>query len=174
MDHKKINKEIRSPEIRLIDSQGNMKGIVSTQEALRAAYYEDLDLIEISPNADPPVCKIGDYGKMRYELMKKESEEKKKNKRLPSKEVKFNMGIAEHDYQVKINHIRKFIEYGNSVKVVCQARGRNKAHSKEYMPQFSEKIIDATSDIALLNGKIEMKDSSYDFSLIPKASKQKT
>lgn len=124
-----MNERIRSKEVRLIDGNGENKGVVPTSEALRMAQEEDLDLVLINPNQEPPVAKIMNYGKYRYELEKKAKEAKKKQHTVEVKEVKVRYKIDTHDYQVRIKSIKKFLEQGNKVKVVVMLRGREMQHS---------------------------------------------
>jgi len=125
-----MNEKIRSKEVRLIDSTGENVGIVATSKALAMAEEENLDLIIISPNQEPPVAKILDYGKYRYENEKKLKEAKKKQHSVEIKEVKVRYKIDTHDYQVRIKNIQKFISQGNKVKVVVMLRGREMQHSQ--------------------------------------------
>ena len=123
-----MNEEIRAPQVRLIDHDGEMQGVMSTREALRRAFDVGLDLLEISPNADPPVAKILDFGKYKYEVQKKKNEAKKKQKVIEIKEIKVRPNIDENDYQVKMRAMRSFIEEGDKVKVTLRFRGREMAH----------------------------------------------
>jgi translation initiation factor IF-3 len=123
-----VNEEIRAPQVRLIDHDGEMQGVMSTREALRRAFDVGLDLLEISPNADPPVAKILDFGKYKYEVQKKKNEAKKKQKVIEIKEIKVRPNIDENDYQVKMRAMRSFIEEGDKVKVTLRFRGREMAH----------------------------------------------
>lgn len=141
---------IRSPEIRLIDHEGNNHGVVDPRDAVRMAEEAGLDLVEISPNADPPVCKIMDFGKYKYESQKKANEAKKKQKVIEIKEVKFRPNIDSHDYDVKMRNVTKFLEGGDKVKVTLRFRGREMAH-QEIGRELLEKIA---GDIDGL-GKIE-------------------
>lgn len=131
------NWEIKCPEVRLIDEEGNQLGITNIKEARQRAEDVGLDLVEISPNAKPPVCKIMDYGKYCYELGKKEKEAKKKQKQIDVKEVKFTYKIGEHDYQTKLRNCIRFLKKGNKVKVSMFFRGREKAHIS-----LGEKLLD--------------------------------
>lgn len=124
-----MNERIRSREVRLIDDQGENHGVVSTLEALKMAQAVDLDLVVISPNQEPPVAKIMDYGKYKYELEKKAKEAKKKQHTVEIKEIKIRYKIDTHDYDVRIKNIKKFIAQGNKVKVVVMLRGREMQHS---------------------------------------------
>jgi translation initiation factor IF-3 len=127
-DGPRVNEQIRVEKVRLIDAEGNQVGVVSTREALAAADEAGLDLVEISPNAEPPVCKILDYGKYKYEMQKKAAEARKKQKIVDIKEVKLRPGIEDHDYQVKMRNARRFLEEGDKVKVTLRFRGREMAH----------------------------------------------
>lgn len=125
-----MNEQITSPEVRLIDSEGNQAGIVSTREALRVAEEADLDLVEISPTAKPPVCKVMDYGKYLFELSKKQAEAKKKQKNFQVKEIKFRPTTEEGDYQVKLRNLTRFLGNGDKVKVTLRFRGREMVHQE--------------------------------------------
>ncbi len=124
----RVNEEIRSPQVRLIDESGEMAGVMTAREAQQRAYSAGLDLLEISPNAEPPVVKILDYGKFKYEQQKKRNEAKKKQKVIEIKEIKVRPNIDENDYQVKMRAMKSFIEEGDKVKVTLRFRGREMAH----------------------------------------------
>src|SRR6202045_706966 len=124
------NTEIDSRSIRLIDADGEMVGVVSLREGLDMAAEVGLDLVEVSPNADPPVCKILDFGKFKYEAQKKKNEARKKQKVIEVKEVKLRPSIDDHDYAVKMRSMNKFIEEGDKVKVTMRFRGRELAHQE--------------------------------------------
>jgi translation initiation factor IF-3 len=127
-DGPRVNEEIRVPQVRLIDQDGEMQGVMSARDALLRAYAVGLDLLEISPNADPPVCKILDFGKFKYEQQKKKNEAKKKQRVIEIKEVKVRPNIDENDYQVKLRSMKSFIDEGDKVKVTLRFRGREMAH----------------------------------------------
>jgi translation initiation factor IF-3 len=127
-DGPRVNEEIRSVQVRLIDQDGEMQGVMSARDAMLRAFSVGLDLLEISPNADPPVCKILDFGKYKYELQKKKNEAKKKQKVIEIKEIKVRPNIDENDYQVKMRAMKSFIEEGDKVKVTLRFRGREMAH----------------------------------------------
>jgi len=127
-DGPRVNEEIRIPQVRLIDQDGEMQGVMSAREAMQRAFAVGLDLVEISPNADPPVCKILDFGKFKYEQQKKKNEAKKKQKVIEIKEIKVRPNIDENDYQVKMRAMKSFIEEGDKVKVTLRFRGREMAH----------------------------------------------
>ena len=127
-DGPRVNEEIRIPQVRLIDQDGEMQGVLTVREAMQRAFAVGLDLVEISPNADPPVCKILDFGKFKYEQQKKKNEAKKKQKVIEIKEIKVRPNIDENDYQVKMRAMKSFIDEGDKVKVTLRFRGREMAH----------------------------------------------
>ena len=129
-DGPRVNEEIRAPQVRLIDQDGEMQGVMSAREACSGRRRVGLDLLEISPNADPPVVKILDFGKYKYELQKKRNEAKKKQKVIEIKEIKVRPNIDENDYQVKMRAMKSFIEEGDKVKVTLRFRGREMAHQE--------------------------------------------
>lgn len=126
----KINYQIKAPKIRLIDDEGNMLGVFSTKEAIQKAEAAGLDLVEVSPNADPPVCKILDYGKYKYQAQKKKAEAKKNQKIVELKEIQISPTIDDNDYNVKLRNARRFIEDGNKVKVTLRFKGRQITHNE--------------------------------------------
>ncbi len=129
-DGPRINDDIRVPQVRLIDQHGEMQGVMTAREALIRAYDVGLDLVEISPNAVPPVCKILDYGKYKYEQQKKANEARKKQKVVEIKEIKVRPNIDDHDYDVKMRQMKTFISEGDKVKVTLRFRGREMAHQE--------------------------------------------
>ena len=136
-----INEEIRDKEVRLIDVDGNQIGIVPIKKALDLAYERNLDLVKVAPNAKPPVCRIMDYGKYKYELAKKEKEAKKKQKIINVKEVRLTPSIEEHDLKVKAKRANEFLQNGDRVKVSVRFRGRELGHTeigKEVLMKFAE------------------------------------
>ena len=147
-----INEEIRDREVRVIGSDGNQLGIMPTAKALEMAFGQNLDLVKIAPQATPPVCKIIDYGKYRYELARKEKEAKKKQKTIEIKEVRLSPNIDTNDLNTKVGAARKFITKGDKVKVTLRFRGREMAHmnsSKYILDEFAESLSDiATVDKA--------------------------
>ena len=127
-DGPRVNEDIRVPQVRLIDQDGEMLGVMSARDALMRAFEAGLDLLEISPNAVPPVCKITDFGKFKYEQQKKANEARKKQKTVEIKEVKVRPNIDDHDYDVKMRAMKSFIGEGDKVKVTLRFRGREMAH----------------------------------------------
>lgn len=132
-DGPRINRDIRAPRVLLIDAEGEKQGEMPIEAALEAAEEAGLDLVEISPNADPPVCKILDYGKFKYQAQKKKAEAKKKQKTSELKEIKIRPNIDIHDYQVKSKAITRFFEDGDKVKITVRFRGREMAHQERGM-----------------------------------------
>ena len=128
-----INDGIQAATVRLIGADGEQVGVVSREDALRHAAEAGLDLVIVADNADPPVCKVMDYGKYRYEEQKKKNEARKKQKIIDVKEVKLRPGIDEHDYQIKMRSMRKFLDEGDKVKVTMRYRGRELAHQDRGM-----------------------------------------
>ena len=129
-DWPRVNEEIRAQQVRLIDQDGEMQGVMTARDAQSRAYSVGLDLVEISPNAEPPVVKILDYGKFKYEQQKKKNEAKKRQKVIEIKEIKVRPNIDENDYQVKMRAMKSFIEEGDKVKVTLRFRGREMAHQE--------------------------------------------
>ncbi|HAD73169.1 MAG: translation initiation factor IF-3 [Candidatus Puniceispirillaceae bacterium] len=128
VDGPRINSAIRTSSVRCIDPEGNQMGILATDEALRKAAEFGMDLVEIQPNAEPPVCKILDYGKYKFQAQKRASEARKKQKIIEVKEIKLRPNIDSHDYDVKMRAVRKFLDGGDKVKVTLRFRGREMAH----------------------------------------------
>ena len=140
-----INEQIRDKEIRLIGEDGEQLGIMSTREAMKLAAEAELDLVKIAPTAKPPVCKIIDYGKYKYELTRKEKEAKKKQKTVDVKEVRLSPNIDTNDLNTKVNNAKKFIQKGNKVKVTLRFRGREMAHvqnSRHILDDFAESLAE--------------------------------
>ena len=140
-----INEQIRDREIRLIGSNGEQFGIMSAREAMKLAEEAELDLVKIAPNAKPPVCKIIDYGKYRYELARKEKEAKKKQKTVEVKEIRLSPNIDINDLNTKVNAAKKFLSKGNKVKITLRFRGREMAHiaqSKHILDDFAKEVED--------------------------------
>ncbi len=135
MQHR-INGEVNAREVRLIGTDGEIIGIMSGREALKMAEEADTDLVEISPNATPPVCRLMDYGKFKYQEQKKAAEARAKQKIIQVKEIKLRPGTDENDYQVKMRNIKRFIEDGDKVKVTLRFRGREMAHQEIGMRQL--------------------------------------
>ena len=146
----RVNDRIRAPEIRLIGPDGQNVGVVKPEKALALAEQIGLDLVEISPNATPPVCKIMDFGKFKYEQQKRESEARKKQKTIEVKEVKFRPNTDKHDYDVKMKNVFRFLENGDKVKVTLRFRGREMAH-QNLGRELLERVAEDVKEI----GKVE-------------------
>ena len=162
-----INEQIRDKEVRLIGADGEQLGIVSSKEAQKLADEAGLDLVKIAPTAKPPVCKIIDYGKYRYEQARKEKEAKKKQKTIELKEIRLSPNIDTNDLNTKINSAKKFIEKGNKVKVTLRFRGREMAHmnqSKYILDDFAE----ALADVAVVEKAPKVEGSSIGMVLAEK------
>ena len=145
-----INEQIRDKEVRVIGEEGQQLGVMSPKDAMKLAREAEVDLVKIAPYAKPPVCKLVDYGKYKYELVRKEKEAKKKQRTIEVKEVRLSPNIDVNDLNTKCNSARKFIEKGDKVKVSLRFRGREMAHidsSKHILEDFAEKL----SDIAVVD-----------------------
>lgn len=143
----RVNKEIRAREVRVIDQNGEMLGVMSTYDAIGKAYDAKMDLIEVSPNAEPPVCKIGDYGKLKYQKQKKANISKKKQKTVDIKEVKMTVNIGRGDFETKLKNAVKFLEKENKVKFSIRFKGREITHP-ELVDEMLTEIIETTKEIA--------------------------
>ena len=126
----RVNEQIEAEKVRVVNADGEMVGVISKEEGIEIGFEAGLDLVEVSPNADPPVCKVLDYGKYKYEAQKKANEARKKQKVIDVKEIKMRPGIDEHDYQVKMRSVRRFLDEGDKVKMTIRFRGREMAHQE--------------------------------------------
>jgi translation initiation factor IF-3 len=140
----KINEQIKAKEVRVIDSRGQMIGVMTVADGIKKAQEVDLDLIEVSPNANPPVCKISNFGKMKYEIQKKAADAKKKQKVVELKEIKMTINIGKGDYDTKIRHTNEFIEKGNKVKISIKMKGREITH-RDLAEKMMQNILLDTS-----------------------------
>ncbi len=154
-----INEQIRDKEVRLIGSDGEQLGIMSARDAQMKAKDEGLDLVKISPNAKPPVCKIVDYGKYRYEQMRKEKERRKNQKTIDVKEIRLSPNIDVNDLMTKAKQARKFLTKGDKVKVALRFRGREMAH-KDVGKEVLDRFFDELSDIATIDKPAKMEGRS--------------
>ncbi|MEM4260700.1 MAG: translation initiation factor IF-3 [Candidatus Woesearchaeota archaeon] len=168
----RINNEIFAKEIRVVDEQGKMLGIMTRNEALKIAEEKELDLIEIAPQAKPPVCKIIDFGKYQYELQKKEKHQKKQQQQQQMKEIRFKWRVDVHDFNFKVRHARNFIEEGNKVKASVIFRGREITH-QEIGIQLLERFVSALEDIAKVDQQIKSEGKSISVILAPDKTKKK-
>lgn len=162
-----INEEIRDKEVRLIDENGEQLGVVSGKDAIKLAMEKNLDLVKIAPQSKPPVCKIMNYGKYRFDQIKKEKEAKKKQKTMEVKEVRLSPNIDEHDLNTKLKNAAKFLEKGDKVKVSVRFRGREMTHTeigKEVLNQFAQGI----SEVGAIDKAPKMEGRSMVMFLMPK------
>jgi len=150
VDEPRINREINVPSVRLVDQNGNMVGVVAIAEALTMADRAGLDLVEISPNAEPPVCKILDFGKYRYEIQKKANEARKKQKVVVVKEIKLRPVIDKHDLEIKMRNVMSFLAEGDKVRITLRFRGREMDHT-----DLGMKIINQVQETLAEHAKIE-------------------
>lgn len=168
----KVNREIRAPKVRVISSTGEQIGVLALYEALAKAEQEGLDLVEISAGSNPPVCKIINYGKFRYDQTKREKESKKTQHQVKIKEIKLKPNIGLHDLDTKMEHAREFLEKGNKVKVTCTFRGREMAH-----PELGEKLMrkfcEDLEDIATPEAPLKLFGRLLIVVLAPGAKKKK-
>lgn len=162
-----INEQIRDREVRVVSESGEQLGVMPTKEAMKLALEAELDLVKIAPTAKPPVCKIIDYGKYRYELTRKEKEAKKKQKTVDIKEVRLSPNIDTNDLNTKMNNAKKFISKGNKVKVTLRFRGREMAHmhqSRHILDDFAKQL----SDIAVIEKHPKLEGRSMSMVLTEK------
>jgi translation initiation factor IF-3 len=165
-----INEEIHDKEVRLISDTGEQLGIMSAAAALEIAYEKELDLVKISPNSNPPVCKIMDYGKFRFEQSKREKEARKNQRVIEIKEVRMSPGIDVNDFNVKLRNARKFLREGDRVKVTVRFRGREMAHT-EIGEELLQKFAAECADIAAMDKNPKLEGRHMNMFLSPKASK---
>ena len=165
-----INEEIRDKEVRVIDSEGNQLGVMPIEEALRLAEEKNTDLVKIAPQAKPPVCKIMDYGKYRFEQAKREKEAKKNQRVIEIKEVRLSLNIDTHDFETKVGHAIKFLKGGNRVKVSIRFRGREMAHPENGLVTMS-KFADACSEFGTVEKPAKLEGRSMLMFLAAKSSK---
>lgn len=168
----KVNREIRAPKVRVISHTGEQLGVIAIHEALALADAEGLDLVEIVPGSNPPVCKIINFGKFRYDQTKREKESKKSQHQVKIKEVKLKPNTDDHDLDTKIRHAREFISKGNKVKVTCTFRGREMAH-----PEIGERLVQkfcaSLEDVAMAESPPKMMGRMLIAVLAPGAKKKK-
>lgn len=146
-DKVRVNERIHARQVRVIDDKGEQLGIMSPGDALQTAYDRGLDLVEVAPQAVPPVCRIMDYGKYKYQQSKRAKESKKNQHTVTVKEVKYRPKIDDHDFDYKTNHVREFLSEGNKVKVTIMFRGREMAHP-EFGQEILAKVVEAAKDLS--------------------------
>src|SRR5689334_16919656 len=162
----RMNERIRAREIRVIDADGNQLGVIAPYDALKRAREQNLDLVEISPNAVPPVCRIMDYGKYLYEQEKKERAAKKNQKQIVLKEVKFSVNVDEHDYATKRNHVLRFLGDGDKVKASLRFRGREMAH-QNLGRKVLERLVKEVGDKGIVEFQPRMEGNTMHVILAP-------
>ncbi len=165
-----INEEIRDKELRVIDADGEAIGIMSAAEALKIAEEKNLDLVKIAPQAKPPVCKIMDYGKYRFEQTKREKEARKNQRIIEIKEIRLSLNIDKHDFETKVNHAKRFLESGNKVKVSIRFRGREMAHPENGLVTMSN-FSEACSEFSSVEKPAKLEGRSMQMFLAPKTKK---
>lgn len=165
-----VNEKIRAREVRLIDSNGDQLGVKSRYEALEIAQKRNLDLVLVAPGAKPPVCRIMDYGKYRFEQQKKEKEARKKQKVINVKEVRFTPGIGDHDFNTKLKNARKFLSNGDKVKASVRFRGRAITH-KELGREVLDRLAEEVKDISTVESKAKMEGRNMFMMLAPLSEK---
>ena len=168
----RINEEIRIREVRVTSATGEQLGIMATQDALAMAEEQHLDLVEVAPKAKPPVCRIMDFGKYRYEQQKREKEAKKKQKVITIKEVKLRPNIEQHDFDVKLKNALRFVEEGNKVKVTIMFRGREMSH-QELGRDVLHRVAEQLKDLVSIERDVRLEGKNMIMILAPKASKAK-
>jgi translation initiation factor IF-3 len=162
-----INRRIRAPQVRVIGSDGQQLGIFQTDAAIRLAENEGLDLVEISPNATPPVCKIIDYGKYKYQQSKKIQEAKKHQTVIHVKEVKLRPVTDDHDFDFKVRHVKRFLEHGDKAKVTVMFKGREMAYANQGRAML-ERVVQAVKEVAEVELRPKMEGRNMYMILIPK------
>jgi translation initiation factor IF-3 len=168
-----VNDRIRVPEIRVIGADGKMLGVMSTDEARRMAQGLDLDLVEVNPKASPPVCKIMDFGKFKYEEKKKQAEARKRQTQIALKEIKLRPKTDEHDLEFKTKHVRRFLEEGNKVKITVRFRGREITHPETAQRQI-DLIVDAVDDLGSVETPARLEGRTMTAILAPRVKVQHT
>tara|TARA_B100000676_G_scaffold278303_1_gene300645 strand:+ start:276 stop:794 length:519 start_codon:yes stop_codon:yes gene_type:complete len=163
----KANEQIEAAEVRLIDAEGGQVGVVGISEAISMAVDSGLDLVEVSPNVSPPVCKILDLGKYKYEAQKKKSEARKKQKIIELKEIKFRPNIEQHDYDVKMRAMRRFLDDGDKVKVTLRFRGREMVHQHLGM-NVLKRVRDEMDEAAKVEQMPELEGRQMTMILVPR------
>ena len=165
-----INEQIRDKEIRLIGADGAQMGIMSPRDALKMAIDKDLDLVKVAPQAKPPVCKILDYGKYRFEMQKKEKEAKKNQKVVELKEIRLSLNIDTNDFNTKVNQAAKFLQQGHKLKVSIRFRGREMAHT-EIGRELLKKFAEQCAEVATMNKAAKLEGRNMSMFLSPKTGK---
>lgn len=171
-DAQRVNRAIRAPRLRVIDADGSQVGIISNTEALALAEERGLDLVEVAPNSDPPVCRIMNYGKFKFQQSKKSQDARKKQKTIQVKEIKFRPRIDQHDFDFKFKHICKFIDQGNKVKAFVHFRGREMAH-KDHGKRILDRIVEELGEAVVVEKAPHMEGNRMFLILAPASLVQK-
>lgn len=166
----RVNQQIRARKMRVISADGQQVGVISREEALRLADEEGLDLVEISPNAEPPVCKIINYGKFRYDQTKRAKESKKQQHQIKVKEVKLKPNIDTHDFDFKCKRAHEFLEKGYSVKITCMFRGREMMH-QDIGERVVRSMIEQLGEVSSISAPLKMMGRTLSTVLAPKAKR---
>jgi translation initiation factor IF-3 len=166
----RVNERIRVPEVRVIGPEGEMLGIMQTREAYLYARERELDLVEVNPKAHPPVCKVMDFGKYKYEEKKKQAEARKRQTIVELKEIKIRPKTDDHDMDFKLKHIRRFLEEGDKVKITCRFRGREITHPETAQRQLDQ-MAQEIQDIGMVETSARMEGRTMTLVLAPKVSK---
>ncbi|MCD6257082.1 translation initiation factor IF-3 [Candidatus Aerophobetes bacterium] len=162
-----VNEEIRASKVRLIDAQGRQMGIFSREQALEIARKEELDLVEVAPQANPPVCRLLDYGKFKYQLDKKRKKNRKKQTSDTLKEIRLSYKIGDHDLQIKVKKVQQFLKEGHRVKLSIRFRGRENIY-KEEGKQLLEKVAKEVEDVGKVESRPSVGDRKIEQYLVPK------
>lgn len=168
----RVNRQIRAAKVRVIDKDGKQVGVITIQQAQALADADSLDLVEISPTAQPPVCRVVDYGKFRYQQTKREKENKKAQHQVKIKEIKVKPNTDQHDLETKLKHAREFIEKGNKVRITCMFRGREMAHP-EIGRRVVQKLVDGLADMATPEAMPKQMGRNLSVTLSPGVKKSK-
>ena len=163
----RVGKRIRVREVRVINADGEQLGVMPTWKAMQVAEEAELDLVEVSPSANPPVCKVMDFGKYKYDEAKRERERKKKQQIVETKEIKFKPDIAQHDFDVKLKKVREFLEGRNKVRLVVQFKGRQMAHP-ETGRNLLQRVCESVTDLADTSDRSSMEGKRMNMMLLPK------
>lgn len=165
----KVNDQIRVRQVRLIEQDGNQVGIVDTREAMRRARENDLDLVLVGERAQPPVARLMDYGKYRYEMQQEDKEARKRSRQQEMKAIKFRVKIGEHDYETKVNHVRRFLKAGHKVKITIMFRGRERTHP-ELGQDLLNRVAQDVSEIATVDQPPTLAGMDMNMTLRPVAA----
>lgn len=162
----RVNEAIRIKDVRVIADDGAQLGVLPTREAIRIAAEQGLDLVEVQPNLKPPVCKIMDFGKFKYQQKRKAAEQKRNQKTIETKQIKFSPSIDQHDFDTKVTRIKEFVAEGNRVLSSCQFSGRELAHT-ELGKKVLDRVVEAVKEVASVEGTVKMEGRTMFMMLVP-------